>query len=96
MDDLDVQVDSGLANLMAVQPDASVEKLCTLLIQCEKAQHRYQWASGFLLRTLMGKPDAPKKPSAFADWLAAHTGLTLTQNEIKRRVTVYKFYSPIR
>jgi hypothetical protein len=52
--------------MLAVAPNTSVETLCKLLIACEKAQHRYQWASGFLLRTLMDKPDTPKKPSAFA------------------------------
>jgi len=82
------------SEIMALQSDASVETLCKLLIECEKAQRRYQWASGFLLVTLMGKPDAPKKPSEFADWLTTITGMRLTQNEIRRRVTVYKFYSP--
>ena len=80
--------------MLAVAPNTSVETLCELLIACEKAQHRYQWASGFLLRTLMDKPDTPKNPSAFAEWLATSAGMTLTQNEIKRRVTVYRFYSP--
>ena len=66
-----------------------------LLIACEKAQHRYQWASRIpVAGTLMDKPDTPKKPSAFAEWLATSAGMTLTQNEIKRRVTVYNFYSP--
>lgn len=94
MDNVITPVESSVAEIMAVQPDASVERLCRLLIICEKAQHRYQWASGFLLVTLMDKPDAPKKPSAFADWVATNTSMTLTQNEIKRRVTVYRFYSP--
>ena len=94
MNDVVPYVESSASEIMAVRPDASVETLCSLLIKCEKAQHQYQWASGFLLLTLMDKPDAPKKPSAFADWLATQTGMTLTQNEIKRRVTVYKFYSP--
>ena len=53
---------------------------------------RPEWRDhlGDLLRTLMDKPDTPKKPSAFAEWLATSAGMTLTQNEIKRRVTVYR------
>ena len=81
-------------NLMVIPSDASVETLCSLLIECEKAQHRYQWASGLVLVTLMDKPDAPKTPYEFAEWLTPKTGMVLTQNEIKRRVIVYRFYSP--
>jgi hypothetical protein len=94
MHDMISRVEASASDIMAVDQGASVETLCQLLVSCEKAQHQYQWASGFLLLTLMDKPDAPKKPSAFADWLGSNTGLTLTQNEIKRRVTVYKFYAP--
>lgn len=89
-----VTVEASVANVMAIQPDASVEALCSLLIECEKAQHRYQWASGFVLVTLMEKADAPKTANEFVEWLTHRTGMILTQNEIKRRVTVYRFYSP--
>ena len=94
MQGIAAHVELSTSEMLAVAPNTSVETLCELLIACEKAQHRYQWASGFLLRTLMDKPDTPKKPSAFAEWLATSAGMTLTQNEIKRRVTVYNFYSP--
>ena len=62
MNDVVPYVESSASEIMAVRPDASVETLCSLLIKCEKAQHQYQWASGFLLLTLMDKPDAPKTP----------------------------------
>ena len=41
----------------------------------------------------MGKADAPKAPHEFVEWLTDKTGMILTQNEIRRRVTVYNFYS---
>lgn len=78
---------------MDVPPGTSIERLCELLIACEKAQRRCQWASGFLLLNLMQGDEAPKKPSAFASWLAQKTGMKLTQGEIVRRVAVFKFYS---
>jgi hypothetical protein len=90
----DIVVKSSVTDIMsAIQPDSSLDQLCSFLIECEKAQHRYQWASGLLLLTLMGNPEAPKKAADFVVWLAQQTGLHLTQNEIKRRITVYRFYS---
>lgn len=90
----DVAVQSSAADMMtAVQQDGSLDKICAFLIECEKAQHRYQWASGYLLLTLMEVPQAPRKLADFVDWLEQQTGMHLTQNEIKRRIAVYKFYS---
>jgi hypothetical protein len=92
MSDLVVE-SSATAIMAAIREDSSLDKVCAFLIECEKAQHRYQWASGYLLLTLMESPQAPKKPAEFVDWLADRTGMHLTQNEIKRRIAVYKFYS---
>jgi hypothetical protein len=94
MDEINQYVEPSALDLKTIPPDASIEQLCRLLIECEKAQHRYQWASGFLLMSLMNNPTAPKKPTEFVRWLAQQTGMDLSQSEVKRRVAVYRFYAP--
>jgi len=95
MPDTHVSVELIRPDILATvaRDDISVERLCHLLIECEKTQHRYQWTSGVLLVTLMSRPESPKKLSQFVIWLGEQTGMHLTQNEIKRRIDVYQFYS---
>lgn len=78
---------------VVIQPDMSLEQICALLVECEKAQRRYQWTSGLLLETLINDPSTPKKFGEFVDWLAKQTGMFLSQSEVNRRLTVYRFYS---
>ena len=69
-----LMADSDLVNMNnhqsmpIVDPEMTLSDLCKLLVECEKAQHRYQWTSGFILFTLMNKPDTPKKIADFVDF----------------------------
>jgi hypothetical protein len=83
----------ALVEITDVEPHLSLDRACQLLIECEKAQFRYQWSSGLLLQHLMNDPETPTKLSEFVEWLARRTGMILTQNEIRRRLIVYRFYS---
>lgn len=78
---------------IVIEPGASVDRLCGLLIECEKAQRRYQWTSGLLLLTLITDPETPKKAADFVDWLGHRTGMVLSQSEVAKRISVYRFYS---
>lgn len=79
--------------IISIRPDASLAELCALLIDCEKAQRRYQWTSGLILMQLIKAPESPKKPAEFVEWLTEQTNMVLSQSEVERRLAVYRFYS---
>ena len=73
--------------------DAPIDVLLKHLIACERTIYRYQWASGWILDALVTHPQTPEDMSSFVEWLAQHTGMLLSQQEVTRRLAVFRFYS---